>query len=52
MGRDVINMVETATFFGLIMLACVTILVIGATALITLLGFDLAKDMWMKIRNK
>jgi TRAP-type C4-dicarboxylate transport system permease small subunit len=51
MGGDIINMVESALFLGLIMLACVTILVIGMTGLLILTGWDLAKELWNKVKK-
>jgi hypothetical protein len=52
MGRYVADMVEAATFFGIVMLACVTILVIGMTLLLALMWWDLVKDMWNKMGGK
>jgi hypothetical protein len=51
MGGDIVGMVESALFLGLIMLACATILVVGMTGLLVLLGLDLAKELWGKVRN-
>lgn len=52
MGRDIINMVEVMMFMGAVMLACVTVLVIGLTGLLILMGWDLAIELWGKIRYK
>lgn len=52
MGRDIIDMVETMLFLGTVMLVCVTVLVTGSTILLTLMGYDLAKELWSKVRDK
>ena len=52
MGWDVIHMVEAIMFMGAVMLACVTVLVLGATGLLILLGWELATELWDKIKNK
>jgi len=52
MGRDIIHMVEAATFLGIIMLSCITVLIIMATGLLTLMGWELAREKWDDIRNK
>jgi hypothetical protein len=50
MGGDIIGMVETAMFLGIVMLACVTVLVIGLTILLVMMGWDLAISLWSKIK--
>lgn len=52
MGGDIINMVDTAYFFMTVMLGCMTVLVLGATALLTLSGIGLAREMLEKIKYK
>jgi hypothetical protein len=47
MGGDIINMVD----MGLVMLGCVTVLVIGLTILLVLMGWDLAISLWDKIKT-
>ena len=51
MGGDIINMVESAMFMGVVMLGCVTVLVIGLTMLLVLMGWDLAISLWDKIKT-
>jgi hypothetical protein len=51
MGRDIINMVEIAIFLGIVMLGCVTVLLIGLTFLLILMGWDLAISLWDKIKT-
>jgi len=51
MGRDIINMVEIAIFLGIVMLGCVTVLLIGLTFLLILMGCDLAISLWDKIKT-
>jgi hypothetical protein len=50
MGRDIIHMVEAMMFMGAVMLACVTVLVIGLTGLLILMGWDLTIELWGKLR--
>jgi len=50
MGGDIIGMVETAMFLGIVILACVTVLVIGLTILLVMMGWDLAISLWSKIK--
>jgi hypothetical protein len=50
MGGDIINMVETMMFMGIVILACVTVLAVGMTILMVLMGWDLAISLWSKIR--
>lgn len=52
MGRYIADMVEAATFLGIVMLICVTILVLGVTSLLALMWWDLMKDLWKKTRGK
>jgi hypothetical protein len=52
MGRDIINMVEAATFLGLVMLMCVTALIIMVTGLLTLMGWELMVEKWNDIKNR
>lgn len=51
MGRDIIHMVEAATFLGLVMLICVTVLLIMVTGLLTLMGWELMAEKWRDIKN-
>jgi hypothetical protein len=51
MGRDIIDMVDIAIFLGIVMLGCVTVLLIGLTFLLTLMGWDLAISLWDKIKT-
>jgi len=50
MGGDIISMVETAMFLGIVILACVTVLVVGLTILLVMMGCDLAISLWSKIK--
>jgi hypothetical protein len=50
MGGDIINMVEAMMFMGVVMLACMTVLVVGLTILLVLMGWDLAISLWSKIK--
>lgn len=52
MGRDIIDMVDTMMFLGTVMLACLTVLVVGITILLILMGCDLAAELWNKIKRK
>jgi len=45
-------MVEAMMFMGAVMLACVTVLVIGLTGLLILMGWDLTIELWGKLRYK
>ena len=51
MGRDIIDMVDIALFLGIVMLGCVTVLLIGLTFLLILMGWDLAISVWDKIKT-
>jgi hypothetical protein len=51
MGRDIIDMVDIAIFLGIVMLGCVTVLLIGLTFLLMLMGWDLAISLWDKIKT-
>jgi hypothetical protein len=51
MGRDIIHMVEIATFLGLIMFGCVTILIVMVTVLLILMGWELMVEKWRDIKN-
>jgi|APGre2960657404_1045060.scaffolds.fasta_scaffold10844_4 hypothetical protein len=51
MGRDIIDMVDIAIFLGIVMLGCVTVLLIGLTFLLILMGWDLAISLWDKIKT-
>jgi hypothetical protein len=51
MGRDIIDMVDIAIFLGIVMLGCVTVLLIGLTFLLMLMGWDLAISVWDKIKT-
>jgi hypothetical protein len=51
MGRDIIDMVDIAIFLGIVMLGCVTVLLIGLTFLLVLMGWDLAISLWDKIKT-
>ena len=51
MGRDIIDMVDIAIFLGIVMLGCVTVLLIGLTFLLALMGWDLAISLWDKIKT-
>jgi len=50
-GRDIIDMVDIALFLGIVMLGCVTVLLIGLTFLLILMGWDLAISVWDKIKT-
>jgi len=50
MGGDIINMVEAMMFMGVVMLACMTVLVVGLTILLVLMGVDLAISLWSKLK--
>ena len=50
MGGDIINMVETMMFMGIVILACVTVLMVGLTILLLMMGWDLAISLWGKIK--
>ena len=50
MGGDIIGMVETAMFLGIVILACVTVLAVGLTILLVMMGWDLAISLWSKIK--
>ena len=52
MGRDAANMVEAVTFLGIVLLACVTIIILGITSLLALMWWDLVGDLWKKVRRK
>lgn len=51
MGRDIIHMVETATFLALVMLGCVTVLFVMLTGLLILMGWELMVEKWRDIKN-
>jgi len=51
MGRDIIDMVDIAIFLGIVMLGCMTVLLIGLTFLLMLMGWDLAISLWDKIKT-
>lgn len=51
MGRDIIDMVDIAIFLGIVMLGCMTVLLIGLTFLLILMGWDLAISLWDKIKT-
>jgi hypothetical protein len=51
MGRDIIDMVDIAIFLGIVMLGCLTVLLIGLTFLLMLMGWDLAISLWDKIKT-
>jgi hypothetical protein len=44
-------MVDIALFLGIVMLGCVTVLLIGLTFLLILMGWDLAISVWDKIKT-